>query len=117
VSETILPATQNRGGFGATTFKSSAEKMRLIKRFTLSDSKDLDIIKIKAETDKYYVESEVLLSNCPSLTSAKPKLKTTQQDAAWSHILSLQIQGISARVLHSVVNKADIANGRQLWSG
>ena len=77
----ILP--KSKGGLGYHSFKTLSEKMRLIKRNAMLHSTDSDISRVKAETDIRFVESEVLLSNCPSMAQATAQLKQNQQASAW----------------------------------
>src|SRR2546425_2443124 len=68
--------------------------------------------KVWSETSSNFVESDVLLTNNSSLSTAKARLNKAQQDKSWAHLNSLGTQGASIKVVNSEIEKKDIA----LWT-
>jgi len=103
---------KSAGGFRRYTFKSLAEKMRLVKRNILCNNAKEDMHTIWKETQGQFIETDHLLIASSSAAAASRQWKCKQNSKASNHLLALPLQGVSLKIIQKTVSAKDIS----LWS-
>ena len=104
----VLP--ENRASLNVPSFRNTAEKLHLQKRFKLKTNSQLDMNFLWAETTEKNVNTDALLGNSQDLTSALSKLKKSQTDITTSHILGLKSQGLAIKCVLENILERDIVS-------
>lgn len=89
----VFVLCKSRGGFGSNSFKSLAEKMRIVKRNAIRNSSSSDLRELWSATQGDFIETDCLLVSSKDVRAAAKKLAKHQSDQALNHLQSLSVQG------------------------
>ena len=101
---------KNQGGLGIQSMASAYERLWLKKRFNMKHSNHEEMRKLWHETseNQRYIQSDVLMSENPDLSSAMSSLRQKQNATCQSHIFALESQGLCAKTINATLTKSNI---------
>ncbi|MDW0252356.1 MAG: reverse transcriptase domain-containing protein [Nitrososphaeraceae archaeon] len=103
---------KNEGGLNIPTIKSLSEKMLLLKRNALKNSKCSDISLLGLTSTQCTVNIDTILCSNQNIKAAQRQLKEQQHSQAAMHFYSLPMQGAAAKIVTECISSHNIA----LWS-